>query len=71
MKSLLNYVRILSFLNALYLICIIFLKILFIYLTEKEAAREGTQAGGMRKGEVGFLLSRKPDAGLDPRMLGS
>ena len=45
----------------------------FIYLfdTERETAREGTQAGGMGVGEAGFPLSREPSAGLDPRTLGS
>jgi len=33
--------------------------------------REGTQAGGVEEGEAGFLWSREPDAGLDPRILGS
>jgi len=46
-----------------------FLKILFIYLTERDTARERTQAGG--EGEAGFPRSREPDAGLDPRALGS
>jgi len=44
-----------------------FLKILFIYLTERDTAREGTQAGGVGEGEAGFPLSREPNAGLDPR----
>ena len=48
-----------------------FFKILFIYLTETETARAGTQAGGVREGEAGFPLSRQPDAGLDPSVLGS
>jgi len=39
-------------------------------LTERDTAREGTQAGGMGEGEAGFLRSREPDAGLDPRTLG-
>ena len=43
----------------------------FIYLTERNTAREGTQAEGMVVGEAGFLLSREPDVGLDPRPLGS
>jgi len=33
--------------------------------------RERTQAGGVREGEAGFPPSREPDAGLDPRTLGS
>ena len=37
------------------------LKALFIYLTEIDTAREGTQAGGVGEGEAGFLLSREPD----------
>jgi len=43
----------------------------FIYLTERDTTREGTQAGGMGEGEAGFLQSREPDVGLDPRTLGS
>ena len=49
---------------------ILFLKILFIYLTERDTVREGTQAGGVGEGEAGFRQSRGPDAGLDPRTLG-
>jgi len=48
-----------------------FLKILFIYLTERERAREGTQAGGVGEGEAGFLRSGEPDVGLDPGTLRS
>jgi len=48
-----------------------FLKILFIYLTERDTAREGTQARGVGEGEAGFLQRREPDAGLDPRILRS
>jgi len=36
-------------------------------LTERDTAREGTQAGG--EGEAGFPGSREPDAGLDGRTL--
>ena len=48
-----------------------FFKILFIYLTERDTAREGTQAGGVGEGEAGLLPSREPDVGLDPKTLGS
>jgi len=41
-------------------------------LTERERQREREhKQGGMEEGEAGFLLSREPDAGLDPRTLGS
>jgi len=40
-------------------------------LTEREIVRAGTQAGGVGEGEADFLPSREPDAGLDPRTLGS
>ena len=43
----------------------------FIYLTERDTEREGTQAGGVGEGEAGFPLSKEPDVGLDPRTLGS
>ena len=46
-----------------------FFKIVFIYLTE--SARGGTQAGEMGEGEAVSQQSREPDAGLDPRTLGS
>jgi len=49
----------------------LFFKILFIYLTERDTAREGTQAGGVGEGEAGFPLSRESNAGLNPRTLGS
>ena len=43
-------------------------------MTERDTAREGTEAGGVGEGEAGgvgegeagFLLSREPSAGLDP-----
>jgi len=40
----------------------------FIYF-EREKAQAGAGAGA--EGEAGFLLSREPDAGLDPGILGS
>ena len=48
-----------------------FLKILFIYLTERYTVREGTQAGRGGEGEAGFPSSREPNAGIDSRTLGS
>ena len=42
-----------------------------VFDKEKEAAREGTQAGGVGEGEADFLLSREPDVGLDPITPGS
>ena len=48
-----------------------FFKIVFIYLTQRDTAREGTQAGGVGEGEAGFPWSREPDARPDPRTLGS
>ena len=48
------------------------LKLLFIYSTERQPAREGTQAGGVGEEEAGSQWSREPDGGLDdPRSLGS
>ena len=43
----------------------------FIYLSERE--RDRAQAGGEAEaeGEAGSPLSKEPDAGLDPRTLGS
>ena len=38
---------------------------------ERETAREGIQARGVGEGEAGSLRSKEPDAGLDPRTLGS
>jgi len=40
-------------------------------LTERDTARGGTQAEGVGEGEAGFPPSREPDAGFDPRTLGS
>jgi len=40
-------------------------------LTERETAREGTQAGRVGEGEAGLPQSREPDAELDPRTLRS
>ena len=50
-----------------------FLKILFIYFTERDTVREGTQARGEGEGEgeADFPQSREPNAGLDPKTLGS
>jgi len=51
---------------------VVFVFVFFlIYLTERDTQREGTQAGGVGEGEAGFLQSREPDAGLDPRTPGS
>ena len=44
-----------------------FFKTLFIYLRESIQAVEMAEG----EGEAGSLLSREPDAGLDPRTLGS
>ena len=43
--------------------------ILFIHLREREQAQAGGTAEG--EGEAGSLLSGEPNAGLDPRILGS
>jgi len=40
-------------------------------LTERDTEREGTQARGVGEREAGFPWSREPDAGFDPRTLGS
>jgi len=40
-------------------------------LTERETAREGTQAGTEGKGEAGLPLGGEPDVGLDPGTLES
>jgi len=39
-------------------------------LSEREREREST-AGGVGEGEADSPLSREPNAGLDPRTLGS
>ena len=45
----------------------------FIYLLDRDKAREGipARAVGEGEGEAGFPLSREPDMGLDPGTLGS
>ena len=53
-----------------FLFCFI-LKILFIYLTQKETARErGNTSRGSGRGRT-RLPVEEPDGGLDPRPLGS
>ena len=48
-----------------------FLKIVFIYLTERETASErGNTSRGSGRGRS-RLIAEEPDAGLDPRTLGS
>ena len=47
-----------------------FLKISFIYLRESKGEHTGW-GGGEGRGEAGSLLSKEPNMGLDPRMLGS
>jgi len=49
-------------------ICHFLKKILFIYCQRE---RESAQAGGVGEGAVCSLLSGEPNAGLDPRTLGS
>ena len=56
-----------GFLKKALVFCICFLKILFIY--DREITRR--QRDRQRGLEAGSLLSREPDAGLDPRILGS
>ena len=51
-----------------------FLKILFIYLSERKREQASMHKQGelQAEGEVGSLLSKEPDVGLDdPRTLGS
>ena len=43
----------------------------YLFIWKRETTREGTQAGGVGEGEAGLPLSREPDAGLHPRVLGS
>ena len=46
---------------------------LFIYFSERERVkeREHKQGEWQKEGEAGSPLSKEPDAGLDPRTLGS
>ena len=39
----------------------------FIYLFDRQRSQVGREEGREREGEAGSLLSRKPDAGLNPR----
>ena len=43
----------------------------FTYLFEMEEEREHKQGEKQAEGEAGSPLSREPDAGLDPRTVGS
>ena len=45
------------------------MKIVFIYLRERESMNSGAEAEGEEKSS--FPLSQEPDAGLDPRTLRS
>ena len=54
--------------------CEVFFAIFFkdlIYLFDRERSQVGREAGREREEEAGSLLSREPDAGLDPRTLRS
>ena len=48
-----------------------FQEILFIYLTERDTARERSQAGGVWEGEAGIPPNRESSVGLYCRTLGS
>jgi len=52
-------------------VCFVLFLRFYLFIWQRQTAREGTQAGGLREGEVGFPLSREPNAGLDPRTLGT
>ena len=55
-----------------YIYCsIIFKKIVFAYLTERERTHKQEEGKAEGEGEAGSPLSRGPDVGLDPRTLGS
>ncbi|XP_034871681.1 multivesicular body subunit 12B isoform X2 [Mirounga leonina] len=47
------------------------LKIFFFFFLTERDSESRTQAGGVGEGEAGLPPSREPDAGLDPRTLGS
>ena len=42
-----------------------------MYLFDRQRSQVGREADREREGEAGSLLRREPDAGLDPRTLGS
>ena len=56
--------------NSVIYLFIYFLKD-FIYLFDRERSQVDGEAGREREREAGSLLSREPDAGLDPRTLRS
>ena len=43
----------------------------FVYLFDREKSQVDGEAGREREREAGSVLSREPDAGLDPRTLRS
>ena len=57
--------------EASFVFVFVFFLRFYLFDTEKETAREGTQAEGVGEGEAGSPLSREPNVGLDPRTLGS
>lgn len=59
-----------SFLTSCYYFHCLFLRF-YLFIWQREIAREGTQAWGTREGDAGSQLSREPDLELDLRMLGS
>jgi len=52
------------------LFCFLFLKRFYLFDRERHSER-GNTSGGVGEGEAGSPQSREPDAGLDPRTLGS
>ena len=59
--------------NGLYFLFYLFLRF-YLFHKEKEREQASSHAGecpAEREGEAGFLQSRKPDAGFQPRTLGS
>ena len=53
------------------LMCKLFFSLFyFIYLFEREHEIDHKPGGGI-EGEAGSLLNREPEAGLDPRTMGS
>jgi len=48
----------------------VLLQIFYLFICQGEREREHRQGEWQAEGEAGSLLSKDPDAGLDPRTLG-
>jgi len=70
MKIVLLFPVFIPFIPWFYFI-LFFIKILFLYLSERERESAPKKGDWQAEGEAGFPQSKEPDVGLDPRTLES